>query len=229
MLLLVLALAKEKLKKERQVIAGWSASYICTMEKKKVMLGLKLPTDPRWVNIVEKNIEEILTDHAYCEQKAASNAISTIVRYPEYDDVVEEMVRISREEMEHFGMVHEELRKRGLSLGRERKDPYVHDLAAFIKQGGSKEQQFVDRMLFAAMIEARSCERFRLLSENISDEGLRDFYYELMASEAEHYATFIGFARKYGTGVDVERRWQEFLDFEATLMDKYGKKETMHG
>ncbi len=184
------------------------------------MLGLKLPTDPRWVNIVEKNIEEILTDHAYCEQKAASNAISTIVRYPEYDDVVEEMVRISREEMEHFGMVHEELRKRGLSLGRERKDPYVHDLAAFIKQGGSKEQQFVDRMLFAAMIEARSCERFRLLSENISDEGLRDFYYELMASEAEHYATFIGFARKYGTGVDVERRWQEFLDFEATLMDK---------
>jgi tRNA-(ms[2]io[6]A)-hydroxylase len=199
------------------------------MEKKKVMLGLKLPTDPRWVNIVEKNIEEILTDHAYCEQKAASNAISTIVRYPEYDDVVEEMVRISREEMEHFGMVHEELRKRGLSLGRERKDPYVHDLAAFIKQGGNKEQQFVDRMLFAAMIEARSCERFRLLSENISDEGLRDFYYELMASEAEHYATFIGFARKYGTGVDVEKRWQEFLDFEASLMEKYGKKETMHG
>lgn len=193
------------------------------------MLGLKLPTDPRWVNIVEKNIEEILTDHAYCEQKAASNAISTIVRYPEYDDVVEEMVRISREEMEHFGMVHNELRKRGLSLGRERKDPYVHDLAAFIKQGGNKEQQFVDKMLFAAMIEARSCERFRLLSESISDEGLRDFYYELMASEAEHYATFIGFARKYGTGVDVEKRWQEFLDFEATLMDKYGKKETMHG
>ncbi|MFO0359875.1 MAG: tRNA-(ms[2]io[6]A)-hydroxylase [Flavobacteriales bacterium] len=193
------------------------------------MLGLKLPTDPRWVNIVEKNIEEILTDHAYCEQKAASNAISTIVRYPEYDDVVEEMVRISREEMEHFGMVHNELRKRGLALGRERKDPYVHDLAAFIKQGGNKEQQFVDKMLFAAMIEARSCERFRLLSESISDEGLRDFYYELMASEAEHYATFIGFARKYGTGVDVEKRWQEFLDFEATLMDKYGKKETMHG
>lgn len=206
-----------------------SASYICTMEKKKVMLGLKLPTDPRWVNIVEKNIEEILTDHAYCEQKAASNAISTIVRYPEYDDVVEEMVRISREEMEHFGMVHNELLKRGLSLGRERKDPYVHDLAAFIKQGGNKEQQFVDKMLFAAMIEARSCERFRLLSESISDEGLRDFYYELMASEAEHYATFIGFARKYGIGVDVEKRWQEFLDFEATLMEKYGKKETIHG
>lgn len=199
------------------------------MERKKVMLGLKLPTDPRWVNIVEKNIEEILTDHAYCEQKAASNAISTIVRYPEYPDLVDEMVRISKEEMEHFGMVHQELLKRGLKLGRERKDPYVHDLAGFIKQGGSKQQNFVDRMLFAAMIEARSCERFRLLSEEISDPELREFYYDLMASEAEHYATFIGFARKYGEGVDVEKRWNEFLDFESSLMAKYGKSETMHG
>lgn len=199
------------------------------MERKKVMLGLKLPTDPRWVNIVEKNIEEILTDHAYCEQKAASNAISTIVRYPEYPDVVEEMVRISREEMEHFGMVHDELQKRGLKLGRERKDAYVADLAGFIKQGGSKQQIFVDRMLFAAMIEARSCERFRLLSEEISDLELRSFYYELMASEAEHYATFIGFARKYGEGIDVDKRWNEFLEFEASLMEKYGKTETMHG
>ena len=199
------------------------------MERKKVMLGLKLPTDPRWVNIVEKNIEEILTDHAYCEQKAASNAISTIVRYPEYPDVVEEMVRISREEMEHFGMVHDELQKRGLKLGRERKDAYVADLAGFIKQGGSKQQIFVDRMLFAAMIEARSCERFRLLSEEISDLELRSFYYELMASEAEHYATFIGFARKYGEGIDVDKSWNEFLEFEASLMEKYGKTETMHG
>jgi tRNA-(ms[2]io[6]A)-hydroxylase len=195
----------------------------------KVMLGLRLPTDPRWVNLAEQNIAEILTDHAYCEQKAASNAISTIVRYPEYPDLVDEMVRISREEMEHFGMVHDELRRRGLRLGRERKDPYVHDLASFILQGGSREQQFVDRMLFAAMIEARSCERFRILSEGISDEGLQSFYRDLMASEAEHYTTFIRFARKYGIGVDVEKRWQEFLDYEATLMVRYGQRETIHG
>lgn len=188
-----------------------------------------MPTDPRWVNIVEKNIEEILTDHAYCEQKAASNAISCIIKYPEYPDVVDEMVRISREEMEHFGMVHDELKKRGLTLGRERKDPYVHDLAGYIMKGGTRQQQFVDRMLFAAMIEARSCERFRLLSENMPDEGLRTFYRDLMESEAEHYTTFIGFARKYGEGVDVDKRWKEFLDFEATLMEKYGKTETMHG
>ncbi len=196
----------------------------------KVMLGLKLPTDPRWVNIVEKNIEEILTDHAYCEQKAASNAISCIIRFPEYPDVVTEMVRISREEMEHFGMVHQELLKRGLKLGRERKDEYVQDLADYIRSGGgSKEQHFVDRMLFAAMIEARSCERFRLLSLEIADADLKQFYHELMASEAEHYTTFIHFARKYAGDIDVDQRWRDFLSFEASLMEKYGKKETIHG
>ena len=200
------------------------------MEKQdKVLLGLKLPTDPRWVNIVEKNINEILTDHAWCEQKAASNAISTIVRYPEHKDLVEELTKISIEEMEHFGMVHQKIEERGMKLGFERKDPYVHDLAGFIKRGGSREGDLVDRLLFAAMIEARSCERFRILSEEINDEDLREFYRELMISEAGHYTTFIKLAKKYGKRVDVDKRWKEFLDFESTLMDKYGKKETMHG
>jgi tRNA-(ms[2]io[6]A)-hydroxylase len=198
-------------------------------ERQKVMLGLKLPTDPRWVNIVEKDIEEILTDHAYCEQKAASNAISCIVKFPDYPDIVDEMVRICQEEIAHFGMVHDELKKRGLKLGRERKDEYVHDLAGFIMTGGSREQNLVERMLFSAMIEARSCERFRLLSENIADEGLRSFYRELMESEAEHYTTFIGFARKYGGNIDVDKRWKEFLEFESSLMAKYGKQQTIHG
>jgi tRNA-(ms[2]io[6]A)-hydroxylase len=196
----------------------------------KVMLGLKLPTDPRWVKLVQSNIEEILTDHAYCEQKAASSAISCIVRFPEYPDLVEECTRISIEEMEHFRMVHQELLKRGLKLGRERKDEYVSDLASFIlKPGGGKKEQFVNQMLFAAMIEARSCERFKLLSEKIEDEGLKIFYRNLMESEAEHYATFIKFAKKYGGDIDVDSRWKEFLAFEADLMFKYGKSETMHG
>ena len=196
------------------------------------MLGLKLPTDPRWVNIVEKNIEEILTDHAYCEQKAASNAISVIVKYAEYPDLVKAMTDIAQEEMEHFGMVHDKIIDRGMKLGFERKDPYVNDLAAYLKErnaGGSRENQFVNRMMFAAMIEARSCERFRILSEEINDEDLREFYRSLMESEARHYTTFLNFARKYGKNIDVEKRWQEFLDFEATLMEKYGKNETMHG
>lgn len=196
------------------------------------MLGLKLLTDPRWVNIVEKNIEEILTDHAFCEQKAASNAISIIVQYPQYPDLVKEMTVISIEEMEHFGMVHDKMLERGMKLGFERRDPYVHDLMTYLKSeqsGGSRESHFVNQMLFAAMIEARSCERFKILSEEINDNDLRDFYRSLMESEARHYTTFLKYARKYGTGIDVDARWQEFLDFEATLMEKYGKKETMHG
>lgn len=193
------------------------------------MLGLKMATDPRWVNIVEKNIEEILTDHAWCEQKAASNAISIIVKYPEHTDLVTEMVKISQEEMEHFGMVVEKIENRNLVLGRERKDPYVHDLLAFINKGGNREQVLVDRLLFAAMIEARSCERFKVLSEEINDNELKEFYRELMISEAGHYTTFISFARKYGGTVDVDKRWEEFLEYEGKVIQKYGKKETIHG
>ena len=193
------------------------------------MLGLKLPTDPRWVKLVEGNISEILTDHAWCEQKAASNAISTIVRYPELTDLVEELTLIAQEEMEHFGMVVEKIKSRGWVLGHERKDDYVGELSKFIKRGGSREEQLVDRLLFAAMIEARSCERFKMLSERIDDEDLATFYRELMVSEAGHYTTFLGFARKYRGGVDVNARWQDFLDFEAGIMQRYGTKETMHG
>lgn len=196
------------------------------------MLGLKLPTDPRWVNIVEKNIQEILIDHAYCEQKAATNAITIIVKFPEYPDVVQAMTELCREEMEHFGMVHTKLIERGYELGIERKDAYVNDLLEYLKQtypGDSRVSFFVNRMLFSAMIEARSCERFRLLSEEINDEDLRVFYRSLMESEARHYTSFLQFARKYGEGIDVETRWQDFLAFEATLMGKYGKEETIHG
>jgi len=194
------------------------------------MLGLKLPTDPRWVNIVEKNISEILSDHAWCEQKAASNAISLIVIYPQHSELVKELVNIANEEMQHFGQVHEKIMERGFSLDRERKDPYVHDLMAFVnKTGGSKTDLLVDRLLFAAMIEARSCERFRLLSQEISDEELREFYHELMISEAGHYTTFLKFAKELGVGVDVDKRWEEWLEYEAGVIKNYGKNETVHG
>lgn len=199
------------------------------MAQESVMLGLKLPTDPRWVKLVEQNISEILTDHAWCEQKAASNAISTIVRYPDLTDMVEELTAIAQEEMEHFGMVLEKIKTRGFTLGHERKDDYVGQLSKFIKRGGSREGQIVDRLLFAAMIEARSCERFKMLSERIEDADLAEFYRELMISEAGHYTTFIKLARKYGGGIDVDARWQECLEFEADIIQNYGKKETMHG
>jgi tRNA 2-(methylsulfanyl)-N6-isopentenyladenosine37 hydroxylase len=193
------------------------------------MLGLKLPTDPNWVNIVEKNIEEILTDHAYCEQKAASNAISILVNYSEHPDLVDTMLAIAKEELTHFERVHEKLKQRGLRLGRERRDEYVNQLYKFMRSGFQRHIVLIDRLLFAAMVEARSCERFKILSEQVKDEDLRAFYRELMISEANHYTTFIGFARKYGKDEDVDKRWQEWLDYETEVIKNYGKKETMHG
>lgn len=193
------------------------------------MLGLKLPTDPRWVNIVETDISEILTDHAWCEQKAATNAITIIVRHPEFPDMVDELSKIVLEEMQHFIMVHEMIKSRGLVLGMERKDEYVNELMNYSNKGGSRTQRLVDRLLFSALIEARSCERFKLLSEELKDEKLKTFYRELMISEAGHFTTFIGFARKYAQGIDVDKKWEEFLKFEAEVISNYGKKQSIHG
>jgi len=192
---------------------------------------LQLPTDPRWVNLVESNIGEILTDHAWCEQKAATNAITLVTLNPEYPDLVREMLALAKEELEHFERVHEIILKRGMTLGRERRDDYVGELAQYMKKSsdGSRVSGLVERLLFAAMIEARSCERFKVLSENIKDPELSAFYRELMESEAGHYTTFIGLARKYGQSIDVEKRWREWLDFEAGVIARYGKKETIHG
>jgi tRNA-(ms[2]io[6]A)-hydroxylase len=193
------------------------------------MLGLKLATDPRWVNIVESNIEEILTDHAWCEQKAATNAISIIVNNSEKPELVSDMIKLAQEEMEHFELVHELIKARGLELGRERKDSYVNELARFMKKDGSRDQALVDRLLFSAMIEARSCERFRTLSLNIKDETLAKFYHDLMVSEAGHYMLFLKYAKTYGNKIDTENRWKEWIDFEAEVIQRYGKEETIHG
>lgn len=194
-----------------------------------MMLGLKLPTDPRWVNIVEKNIDEILTDHAYCEQKAASTAISLIVTFPEYPELVKEMIALSREEMGHFKMVHDRILARGGTLGKYRKDDYVIALMKFFPKGGSRRDQLVHRLLIAALIEARSCERFRLLSEQLKDADLAAFYHQLMISEASHYTMFLNFARTYGNRQEVDRKWQELLNYEAEIMKGLGTKETIHG
>lgn len=193
------------------------------------MLGLQLATDPRWAELVRRDLAEVLTDHAWCEQKAASNAISIIVRYPELSELVGALTRIAQEEITHFGQVHAHITARGWALGPERKDHYVNELLAFLQKDGGREERLVDRLLFSAMIEARSCERFKLLSEEADDAELRAFYRELMVSEAGHYTTFIGFARRYGGTVDVDARWKEFLAYEAGVIARYGKAPTMHG
>jgi tRNA-(ms[2]io[6]A)-hydroxylase len=194
------------------------------------MLGLKLPTDPRWADIASKNIQEILVDHAYCEQKAASTAISLIVTFPEYTEMVDAMIALSREEMGHFKMVHDKLKERNLELGWERKDEYVLKLLKFFPKGGSRSTQLVHRLLIAGLIEARSCERFRLLSENLEDKELAEFYRNLMVSEANHYTMFLKFARQYGENQEeVDRKWQDLLDFEAQVMKDLGKDHSIHG
>ncbi|GAB3931319.1 tRNA-(ms[2]io[6]A)-hydroxylase [Mucilaginibacter myungsuensis] len=196
----------------------------------KTILKLQLPTDPLWVkNVVESNIEELLTDHAFCEQKAATNAITIIVQNPNLSDVVQEMALLVQEEMDHFKRVHDIILERGFVLGRERRDNYVNELRKFILVGGGREAQLVDKLLFSAMIEARSCERFKVLSENINDEQLSVFYHELMISEATHYSMFIRLAKKHAGDVDVDKRWAEFLAYEAKVVANYGKSETIHG
>jgi tRNA-(ms[2]io[6]A)-hydroxylase len=193
------------------------------------MLGLKLPTDPRWVNIVEKNIEEILTDHAFCEQKAASTAISLIVSFPEYSELVQEMTSLVKEEISHFKMVHDKILERGWILGRDRRDDYVIQLLKFFPKGGSRTTQLVHRLLYAALIEARSCERFRLLSEELQDQELAEFYRNLMVSEANHYTMFLGFARKYGEKKEVDTKWQQLLEYESQIISNLGNTEAIHG
>lgn len=194
-----------------------------------MMFRLQLPSDPRWVDIAKMNESEILTDHAYCEQKAASTAISLIVRFYDYPQIVSKMADLAKEEMEHFKRVHEFILKRGYQLGMERKDEYVNQLIKYIKKGGGRQQQLIDNLLMAALIEARSCERFKLLSEQIPDPELAAFYRELMESEAGHYTMFITLAREIAPRSQVDLRWKEILDFEAIVIHSLGNKEAIHG
>ncbi|MFN8309657.1 MAG: tRNA-(ms[2]io[6]A)-hydroxylase [Chitinophagales bacterium] len=193
------------------------------------MLGLKLPTDPRWVNLADKSIEDILTDHAYCEQKAASTSISIIQNFPEHEEVVEALIPIVIEEWGHFKMVLEELKKRQMKLGRQRRDEYVSALLKFFIKGGSRTDLLTDKLLFAALIEARSCERFRLLSKGITDVQLRQFYKNLMVSEAGHYKLFIDLANAIAGKEKATARWQQWLDYEADIMERIALRgDRMH-
>lgn len=185
----------------------------------KNILGLQLPTDPRWVNLAEIELEEILTDHAYCEQKAATTCISLIQRYPDRVEMVEELAPIVTEEWGHFRMVLTELKKRNLQLGKQRKDEYVNKLLEFQKKDGSVEDRFLDRLLIMALIEARSCERFKRLSEGLDDEYMRNFYRKFMESEAGHYTLFINLSELYLPKQKVRKRWSQWLQYEKEVME----------
>jgi len=188
-------------------------------DAEKNILGLHLPTDPRWVNLAEISLEDILTDHAYCEQKAATSCISLIQRYPDRIELVNELSPIVTEEWGHFRLVLQELRKRNLMLGKQRKDEYVNKLLQFEVKGGREEDRLLDKLLICALIEARSCERFKRLSEGLNDDYLRNFYRRFMESEAGHYVTFIELAETYIDKEKVRKRWQEWLAYEADVIE----------
>jgi tRNA 2-(methylsulfanyl)-N6-isopentenyladenosine37 hydroxylase len=191
-----------------------------SIPEQKNILGLQLPTDPRWVDLARISLEDILTDHAWCEQKAATSCISLIQRYSAKEQLVQELSPIVTEEWGHFRLVLAELQKRGLTLGRQRKDEYVNRLMEFQQKGGSEEERFLDRLLIFALIEARSCERFKRLSEGLQDEYLCQFYRRFMESEAGHYHMFIGLAETYVDKTIVRRRWKEWLAYEAGIMQE---------
>ena len=194
------------------------------------MLRLKLATDKRWAYLVENNLKEALIDHAFCEQKAASTALSYIVTHPDNSELVSSMTEIVLEEMEHFKQVHNIILEKGWELDNERRDDYVNDIRKFFTKTRDKEVNLVYRLLLSAMIEARSCERFRVLAQNIKDEKLADFYNDLVKSEAGHYRLFLALAKKYGKDLmDVDNVWEEFLNFEAEVIKKYGKEPFIHG
>ncbi len=184
------------------------------------ILGLKLPTDPRWVNIAEKSIAEILTDHAFCEQKAATMGISLIVKFSDKSKIVEELTPLVAEEWGHFRRVLKELKNRGLELGKQRKDEYVVELHQQMRKGGSRDQMMMEYLLVSAMIEARSCERFRLLSLYCDDSYLRSFYHEFMVSEAGHFRLFLDLAKFYLPTDAVKKRWDEMRTAESEIMAK---------
>jgi len=189
------------------------------MAQTKNILGLQLPTDPRWVDLASISLEDILTDHAYCEQKATASCMSLIQRHPSKEKMVEELSPIVTEEWGHFRLVLAELQKRNLKLGKQRKDEYVNKLLAFQRKGGAEEERFLDQLLTMALIEARSCERFKRLSERLDDEYLRNFYRRFMESEAGHYHLFIELAENYIDKEKVRKRWKEWLQYEAEIIE----------
>ena len=193
------------------------------------MLGLQFETSTSWAEIAEDNLEQILTDHAFAEQKASANAISIIINYSEETDLVKDMSDIAIEELEHFRMVHQLMIKRGFVLGREQHNDYAKSLQKFFPKTKDRQTALINRLLVAALIEARSCERFKVFSENMQDEELSKFYKDLMVSEANHYTLFLGYARKYMDRKTVVEKWKSLLAFEAEMMKSRGTKATVHG
>lgn len=195
------------------------------------MLALLCPTDPRWTECVERDLDGLLRDHAHCEIKAAQSALSLVARFGAEDpDLVAPLVALAHEETEHFEAVHARIRARGGVMSHPGSDEYV---AALRRAAGADrddgQDPLLDRLLISALVEARSCERFKLLSERLGDASLRAFYRELMGSEAKHFRLFAGLAEGR-FGADAARARLEVLaGREAVVAGKLPLGPTVHG
>lgn len=210
-------------------IIFYSFYILRTLPKFEDMLGLKFDTPASWAKIAEQNLQQLLTDHAFAEQKASASAVSLIINFSEETELVKAMTEIAIEELEHFQRVHEIMVSRGMVLGIDQNSAYAKHLIKFFPKGKDRKTNLINRLLISAVIEARSCERFKVLSENLEDKELADFFKDLLASEAGHYTLFLGFARKFEDREIVDKKWSAFLDYEAEYMKLQGKQALVHG
>ena len=190
------------------------------------MLNLQSNTPGRWLEQVLPHLDLLLVDHAHCERKAAGVAMNLLSTYVDNHELCGEMVRIVHEELEHFEMVRGLLRQRNIPFRRLRPGDYGRRLNALV--GRSEPQRAVDRLLIAGLIEARSCERFCLLRDQMEDKYLADFYGSLFESEARHHATYVRLAKGYATSEEVESRLTVLATEEAQIVSVGHPLPRMH-
>ena len=187
---------------------------------------LKTSTSPEWVETVLKQFDQFLVDHAACERKASATAIKFVVHYRDRADLMEPMIGLAREELDHFSQVYSLMKKRKISMGSDERDPYVSRLLKLIR--GAKEERFLDRLIIASVIEARGCERFGLLAEASPDREVREFYGKLAESEQRHQSLFLKLALTFFKTEDVQLRLDAILDHEAEIVTSLPIRAALH-
>jgi len=193
------------------------------------MLGLLSNTNPDWVKLVDENLSIFISDHLYAEQKAASNGFSFVIQYPERTELIKKMGAYALEESEHFNWILDYMLKNEIELQKDQKSEYVYHLRRFFPKTKDRDDNFVNRLLLASLIEARSCERFTVFSKYTKHKELTTFYHDLIKDEVGHYKLFLNLAKVYQEKDMVTDKWQRLLIYEANYIEKMGKTALVHG
>ena len=191
------------------------------------MLCLKCETNSEWIEIAKENLLDVIMDHAHCEKKAAVTGMNLINNYPEKTDLAFEMADLIEEEIDHFRSVVKILDERGETLNEDKGDDYAKKLFNQLRK--TQPERFLDHLLVAGIVEARSCERLQILADNLDDEKLKAFYTELVKSEAGHYMAFVKLAKNYFDENVVKSRLDELTDLAAEIVKNLSNKPAMHG